>query len=76
MEYKITVTKRAPRPEFNQEYAEYSKRSQYTGMGNQMPEKYEIHDVMDVVLTEYQFNEVRRSVLQSFGQEPTKEEGK
>ena len=63
MEYKIIVTKRAPRPEFNQEYANYTKRSQYTN--TQPPEKYEVHDVMEVVLTEYQFDEVRRAVLQN-----------
>ena len=67
----MTVTKRAPRPEFNQEYAEYQKRSQYTGCGNTQPEKYEVHDVMDVVLTESQFNEVRRAVLENFAKEPT-----
>lgn len=68
MEYKITVTKRAPRLEFNQEYAEYQKRSQYTGYNVSYPEKYENYDVLEVVLTEHQFAEVKRAVLENFAE--------
>lgn len=72
MEYKVVVTKRAPRPEFNQEYAEYQKRTQYSGYNNPYPEKYDNLDVLEVVLTEHQFNEVKRAVLENFAEEPKK----
>ncbi len=61
MDYKLTITRREPNPD-------YKEATNYSGIMSQRYDipQYSTHDVLDVEVTPEQFDAIRKAVIENF----------
>lgn len=67
--YKIQVTRYEQNEQYEADLAEYKDRSRYGNVridSSDYPQKEILRNVMEVMITEEQFNAIRKAVIEKF----------